>query len=221
MATLANIAVWPGHRDATAVLTRFALWGTGVFVLIRLALGRNAYSLSSVRRYAIIVGATGVAAGIAGRFGVVPAVDLRPLGALVMAAGIEEVVFRALLPNVTSRLLAATGRRSLLIDSTGLIIAQVSFAASHLSVSGGVTNPHAAAEFLRLFGCGCCSAVIYLVAGLFPAIMIHALANLVTLNAVQWQVLSPRLPSVVGFTVVGIASGIGALIFRRSSTVAT
>src|SRR6185503_12340476 len=181
MATLASLVVMPGRRDSTAVLTRFLLWGGAVF----LAASRG--SARDWKKYAAAVLGTTAVAALVQPLHAIGDVGLRGSVAIVAAAGIEEVVFRALLPRAFAKLVEVSQRRDALTCSVPLFVAQLAFAATHLTLSGGLANRAAETEFVRLFGCGCCLATVYLFGGLVPAIIVHAFSNLIVLNPGPWQ----------------------------------
>jgi hypothetical protein len=187
----------PGASAGTwAIVVRFLLFGVGVVVLCRL--GRSDTGIPPVGRYVVGLAVVGfVAAALAALF---PTAYTTPLAVAVLAgaAATEEIVFRAELPSAIA---AAIGRRSTFaIELGACVAAQLSFAATHLALHGGISTGEDALQVVRLFGCGACAAILYRVGGLVPAALFHAFVNYATYTSRLGLATYPSAATIVVWT---------------------
>ena len=101
---------------------------------------------------------------------------------VLVAAAVEEVVYRVQLPHAITVVLE---RSFAPVVATWLACSasQLSFALSHVAIGGGLDTGVALLVSLRLLGAGLFLASLQLVAGLPVAIGAHALANLAMTSA--------------------------------------
>ena len=94
------------------------------------------------------------------------------LARVVLAAGVEEIVFRSSLPNKLASI-----RRELAPTFTTLALSQMTFALCHVAIAGGVASPNAIRTGGRLFAAGFFLASLKARGGLPLAIAVHTLGN--------------------------------------------
>lgn len=142
--------------------------------------------------------------------------SLAVLGALFVAAATEEIVFRRILPYQIARI-AWYRLGGSWADTIGLVVAQTTFALSHVVLSGGLIADNALLTAARLFADGCLLSSLYVVGGLPLSIAVHAVINgtIVTSAPVEHPAASTV---VVGMVLAGpIHWWITQWLIRRSN----
>ena len=97
-------------------------------------------------------------------------------GITLLAATIEEVIFRKQVPAVVTPLLTRLGFDSY-ARLSAILISQVVFAVTHFVVTGHQDPLGAGDPLLRLVAAGCFLAIIYELSGLITTVFIHFALN--------------------------------------------
>lgn len=174
-----------------AVMVRFCAFGATTLMALRVAQIGTERTAESLYRPAataalLILFTLGCCA-------IWPGLLLRPSdgATIVFAAAVEELIFRVELPIALASVLADRSSSSIYIVA-GTVGSQISFSLTHVVLSGGVDTGRNLPEFVRLIGCGCSLAVVYICSGLAPAIALHAASNFGTLT---WRFGAVHYPS--------------------------
>lgn len=131
----------------------------------------------------------------------------------VVLAGVavEEIVFRRQLPR-TLRVLLEVCARPIYAYPAAVLLGQLAFAACHFVVRG---HPASLEAGIRLFAAGNFLAIVYEIAGLPAAILLHFAANQLIRTGVIGTFLPPSRATVLASASVSIAGVIVMSLLRE------
>jgi hypothetical protein len=213
-----------GLRSSTSVAAQLAhslVFLAGVAVVLGPP-ARIPYSRATLRRFGIATAALALPVAIS--LAHLPGIIIQrkaALAALIAGAAVEELVFRRLIPNRCSALLASrfAGEWPRL---TGYLAAQVVFALCHGVQSLLVAAPGPSGlELTRLAASGLLLQSVQLLFGLGAAIGIHAAINITLVLGTRFPSASPEWATVAPLLVGGLLLLYQADHIRRRESAAS
>ena len=143
-----------------------------------------------------------------------------PLVLVLLAATVEEALFRRHLPTSVTPLLQQLGLGRL-APSVAILTSQLAFAAAHFTVSNHPAPLSSGVPFIRLVAAGCFLAMIYEISGFAAAVAVHAALNLSITTRHLGIFIAPSTPTQTWCLVAGLMGVVAVGEYQRRESLAS